>query len=277
MAYPEEQGFTIIELMIVVLILGVIAGVAIPSIRGIVDEATLDEGVYEVVDMLRYARNQAIQENTSRLVECDPVNEKCSLLLGYVSSGVNLLSFDNTYNPPGTDAWGVRNVKVTQGTTVLLSDTNAYGYNIPGGDMTHADRMDYTFNGSGQKLKLAYSVYDTDTDGEVVIYLNSVTVKNAIKSGNNKWSGAKTIDLPVIVTGDASVISPIDKKPFVIDFRNSKRLKGVEIVSAVFGSLDDVVFYADGTPSQGGSIVLSYKGRTKTIVVESDTGKISVQ
>ncbi len=277
MAYPEEQGFTIIELLVVVLILSVMAAVAIPSIRGIVDGATLDEAAYEVVDMLKYARNMAIQANTSRLVDCDPLNEKCSLLLGYVSSGVNLLSFDNTFNPPGTDDWGIRNVKVKQGTTVLLSDTNSYGYNIPGGDMAHGDRMDYTFNGSGERLKLSYSVYDTDTDGEVVIYLNSVKVKNALKSGNIKWSGSKTIDLPVIVTGDASVINPIDKKSFVIDFRNSKRLQGVDIVSAVFGSIDDVVFYADGTPSQGGGIVLSYKGRTKTIVVESDTGKISVQ
>ncbi len=274
--YVEEHGFTLIELVLVLLVLGIIAGIAIPSIRGIMDDTTLDEATQEVVNILKYARNLAIQENTTRLVDFNPTQETCSLLLGYQSSGNNLLTFDNILNPPASDNWGVRNVKVTNGKTVLFSDNTPYG-NIPSGDMTHVDRMDYNFNGSGQSLKLAYSVYDADTAGEIVIYFNMVKVADAGKGPNNGWAKTKTINLPSIIIGDVSIRNPLDKKTYVIDFNTSPRLTGVDIVSAVFGGLDDIVFYPDGAPSQGGSIVLLYKNRTKTIVVESDTGNISVQ
>ena len=274
--YVEEQGFTLIELVLVLLVLGIIAGIAIPSIRGIMDDTTLDEATQEVVNILKYARNLAIQENTTRLVDCNPTQETCSLLLGYPSSGNNLLTFDNVLNPPASDNWGVRNVKVTNGKTVLFSDNTPYG-NIPSGDMTHVDRMDYNINGSGQSLKLAYSVYDSDTVGEIAIYFNMVKVADAGKGPNNGWAKTKTISLPSVIIGDVSIRNPLDKKTYVIDFNTSPRLTGVDIVSAVFGGLDDIVFYPDGAPSQGGSIVLSYRSRNKTIIVESDTGNISVQ
>ncbi|HBI24020.1 MAG TPA: hypothetical protein DDX84_07460, partial [Nitrospiraceae bacterium] len=41
--YRKDNGFTLIELILVILILGIIAGVAVPSIRGIMDETLLDE------------------------------------------------------------------------------------------------------------------------------------------------------------------------------------------------------------------------------------------
>ena len=279
--YVEEQGFTLIELVLVLLVLGIIAGIVIPSIRGLMDDTMLDEASQEVVNILRYARNLAIQENATRLVDFNPTQETCSLLLGYQSSGNNLLTFDNILNPPASDNWGVRNIKVTNGKTVLFSDNAPYG-NIIGGDNTHVDKMDYNFNGSGQNLKLAYSVNDADTAGEIAIYFNMVKVADAGKGPNstgptNGWTKTKTISLPSVIIGDVSITNPLDKKPYVIDFETSPRLTGVDIVSAVFGGLDDIVFYPDGAPSQGGSIVLSYRSRTKTIVVESDTGNISVQ
>ena len=276
MTYVEEQGFTLIELVLVLLVLAIIAGITIPSIRGLMDDAMLDEAAQEVVNILKYARNLAIQDNATRLIDFNPAQETCSLLLGYQSSGNNLLTFDNTLNPPASDNWGVRNVKVTNGKTVLFSDNTPYG-NIPSGDVTHVDRMDYNFNGSGQSLKLAYSVYDADTAGEIAIYFNGVKVADAGKGPNIGWAKTKTIALPSVIIGDVSIRNPLDKKIYLIDFKTSPRLTGVDIVSAVFGGLDDIVFYPDGAPSQGGSIVLSYRNRTKTIVVESDTGNISVQ
>lgn len=272
----EEKGFTLIEIVLVLLILSFIAGIAIPSILGVMDETTLDEAAQEIVNVLKYARHLAIQEDTTRLVDFDPSQETCALLLGYQSSGNNILTFDNTQNPPMSETWGVRNVKVTNGKTVLFSDNTPYG-NIIGVDTTHVDRMDYNFNGSGQSLKLAYSLYDADTADEIAIYFNSVKVADAGKGHDNGWGKTKTISLPSVLTGDVSIRNPLDKKTYVIDFNTSLRLTGIDLVSAVFGGLDDVLFYPDGTPSQGGVIVLSYKGRTKTIFVDSDTGNISVQ
>ena len=275
-SYRSDNGFTLIELILVILILGIIAGVAVPSIRGILDETTLDEATQEVVNALRYARNLAIQNNATRLVDLNPSLETCTLLLGYQSSGNNLLTFENILNPPGSDRWGVRNVKVSNGKIILFQDNTAYG-NISGGDTTHVDKMDYNFNGEGQKLKLAYSVYDADTSDEIAIYFNGFKVADAGKGPIDKWRKTTTIDLPSVIVGDVSVRNALDKRLYVINFNTSDRLAGVDIVSANFSGLDDVLYYPDGSLYSGGSIVLSFKGRSRTITVESETGNISIQ
>src|SRR3990172_3205006 len=142
-----EKGFTLIELILVILILGIIAGVAVPAIRGVMDETVLDEAVQEVVSTLRYGRDLAIRNNTSRVIDFDPAQETCTLLTGYVSSGNNLLRFDNMQNPPSSETWGVRNVKVSVGKTVLLTNDNEYGnIDLPGGDTSNVDRGDYNFS-----------------------------------------------------------------------------------------------------------------------------------
>ena len=271
-----EKGFTLIELVLVILILGIIAGAAIPSIKGAMDEALLDEAVQEIVSTLRYGRDLAIRNNTSRVIDFDPAQESCTLLTGYVSSGNNLLRFDNMQNPPSSETWGVRNVRVSNGDTVLLTDNNEYG-NIPGGDTSNVDRVDYNFSGTGESIKLAYSLYDSDTAEEIAIYFNGVKIADAGKGINSNWTKTRTINLPLVVTGDASVINELDKKSAAVNFNTSPRLSGVDIVSALFGISDDIIYYSDGTPSQGGSVVLSYRGRSKTITIESDTGTISVQ
>ena len=273
-----EKGFTLIELVLVILILGIIAGAAIPSIKGAMDEALLDEAVQEIVSTLRYGRDLAIRNNTSRVIDFDPAQETCTLLTGYVSSGNNLLRFDNMQNPPSSETWGVRNIKVSVGNTVLFTNDNEYG-NIdqPGGDTSNVDRVDYNFSGTGESIKLAYSLYDSDTAEEIAIYFNGVKIADAGKGINSNWTKTRTINLPLVVTGDASVINELDKKSAAVNFNTSPRLSGVDIVSALFGISDDIIYYSDGTPSQGGSVVLSYRGRSKTITIESDTGSISVQ
>ncbi|MCC7201532.1 MAG: prepilin-type N-terminal cleavage/methylation domain-containing protein [Nitrospirae bacterium] len=271
-----EKGFTLIELVLVIVILGIVASVAIPSVKGVMDEALLDEAVQEVVNMLRYGRDLAMHNNTSRIIDFDPAQESCTLLTGYVSSGNNLLRFDNEQNPPASETWGVRNIRVSNGDTVLLADNNGYG-NIPGGDTSHVDRVDYNFNGSGENIKLAYSLYDSDTAEEIAIYFNGARITDAGKGINSNWTKTRTIDLPVVVTGDASVINELDKKAASINFNTSPRLSGVDIVSALFGMGDDIIFHSDGSPSQGGTVVLLFRGRSKTITVESVTGRISVQ
>ncbi len=111
----------------------------------------------------------------------------------------------------------------------------------------------------------------------LMAHLNGARIADAGKGINSNWTKTRTINLPAVVTGDASVINELDKKAASINFNTSPRLSGVDIVSALFGMGDDIIFRSDGSPSQGGTVVLLFRGRSKTITVESVTGRISVQ
>lgn len=49
---------------------------------------------------------------------------------------------------------------------------------------------------------------------------------------------------------------------------------GVTISSATFGAFDSVRFDPSGTPSSGGSVVLTAGGSTRTVSLEAGTGKV---
>ena len=57
----RESGFSLVELIIVIIIIGVTAMVAMPRLHSMVTEAKLDGAVGEVVSALGYARNLAVE------------------------------------------------------------------------------------------------------------------------------------------------------------------------------------------------------------------------
>lgn len=61
---PHERGFTLIELMVVVGIIGLTAAVALPSIAGYVRSNRIRTGQDLVASALQKARNMAIMRNT---------------------------------------------------------------------------------------------------------------------------------------------------------------------------------------------------------------------
>lgn len=71
----QEQGFTLMELMIVVVILGILAGIAIPTYNGVQDRARLAVG----------EANAAMLNRGIRQLE----------VYGYVSEDGTLLAIDN--------------------------------------------------------------------------------------------------------------------------------------------------------------------------------------
>lgn len=58
-----DRGFSIVELMIAVVILGIIAGIGLPSFVGAIQNSRLNAAADDVVDALRYARSEAVQRN----------------------------------------------------------------------------------------------------------------------------------------------------------------------------------------------------------------------
>jgi len=123
---------------------------------------------------------------------------------GYVNdSSMNLLTFTNTYNPPKTYAWGVRSL-VLQDDLIPLPAFDAYG-RISGGDQTHVNEVNYSFDGLSGDVTVYYEAWDVDFTTEVEIIVNGNSVDFAPTTSNNAWGSTQAIVLPDGYVNDASV------------------------------------------------------------------------
>lgn len=66
-----ERGVTLLELLIVLMLMALIAGIAIPTIGGGVSSSALKSATREVAAGLRLARDQAIAQRVESLLELD--------------------------------------------------------------------------------------------------------------------------------------------------------------------------------------------------------------
>lgn len=70
-AQAELGGFTLLELMIVVLLLGIFAGLALPEFGGTREEANLRAAARELVSTLRLARSEAVTSRSEHRFHLD--------------------------------------------------------------------------------------------------------------------------------------------------------------------------------------------------------------
>ena len=74
-----RQGFTLIEIMIVVAIIGLTALVVIPSFTSYEDEQKLSMAAAELTDGLRYARSEAIRTGSAFRVEINTDSDEFAI------------------------------------------------------------------------------------------------------------------------------------------------------------------------------------------------------
>ncbi len=153
-------GFTIMEIMIILLLLGIVLAVAVPSINNTLDEMKLDGAAQEVVYALQYVQSLSIKEGV---------------------------------------VYGVQ----------FFPSTNSF------------------------------RCYEKNSDG--------------------------------------TILNPLDKKPYVVDFDGEGHLQGVDLVSTTFGMGKKVEFSYLGQASESGSVILDYAGLQKTIDVAVPIGRVTVQ
>jgi Bacterial TSP3 repeat len=119
-------------------------------------------------------------------------------------SADNYIVFNNTYNPPNAYWWGVRLVSVKEGPGGYpLPYEAAYG-RIRGGDQSHVNEVNYTFEGMSGDVALYYEVWDVDFRSEVSVLLNGVEIGYAPTSGDEIWGGVQCVRLPANLVNDSS-------------------------------------------------------------------------
>lgn len=59
--FPKDRGFTLLDLIIVVIILGVLAMMIVPQFGSMISEARINDAAWELVSGLEYAESLAIE------------------------------------------------------------------------------------------------------------------------------------------------------------------------------------------------------------------------
>ena len=70
----RQRGFTLFELVLVLLVLAVIVGITLPSLRGTASNRGVDGCAGQLLALAQYARSQAVAEGTAYRLNVDPTN-----------------------------------------------------------------------------------------------------------------------------------------------------------------------------------------------------------
>ena len=91
---------------------------------------------------------------------------------------------------------------------------------------------------------------------------DNYTVTEETPMGSNNWTVMK---------------SPFTRGNYTVNYMTDLQYKGIDINSVSFNGSANVTFDWQGSPSANGTIVYMLKGGSKTVSVEAQTGRVSVQ
>ncbi len=151
-------GFTLIEVLLVVVILGVIAGIAAPNFSGTYARLQLNESAKNIQYLMRYAQSRAILKNKAHRIDFDLNEHTC--VIKEKSTGQGFAETEGSYqNIEGR--WG-RNYHIPPG--IILEIAQPQIEFFPDGKMTRA-RI-YLQSARGQTM----TVSTQEQSGQVQIF-----------------------------------------------------------------------------------------------------------
>jgi uncharacterized protein (TIGR02596 family) len=128
-----RQGFTLVELLVVLLIAGILLAFAVPSIVSVLAGTSLDRGGQMVADQIALARQQAVSLN-------EPVQVRFFQLNGATYRAIQLWQVQETINGPVYSASSrlvllPQNIVISTNATLsplLSADSASTGSVVPG-------------------------------------------------------------------------------------------------------------------------------------------------
>lgn len=107
-SFAQFRGVTLTEVMIVIAIIGILAGIAVPSYQDMIERNRLKQAAESLADDLKYARTEAIKRS-------------CNTTLSFVSPGYKI---STVANGSCTASTVLKTVDISQFSSVSFSSTN---------------------------------------------------------------------------------------------------------------------------------------------------------
>ena len=119
----KNKGFTLIEIIIVIVILGIMAAVALPKITGQIDRGRLPQGL-EQLGKIQREQDQCLQMEGTSVTNCDSLTE-----LGYASDVITVGAWTFSTSSTSINGWcGTVGANACASTgTLTFSITSTFG------------------------------------------------------------------------------------------------------------------------------------------------------
>lgn len=168
MSSSLRRAFTLIELMVVILMIAVMAGVVVPAYSRYYARAQFESTARQVQDIFAFAREQAIVRDTTVTVSYDPQSHAFLAQVTASQPQTDLpVSLAGTVNPDGSSARGGE----TQKSYRLNPDVNVGAFSVSSSSNNGAgsgggNQLHFLSDGTVEGATLAI----TSTDGSAAQY-----------------------------------------------------------------------------------------------------------